>query len=186
MSGEIASFTLQGLPETVRRLEELPKRIEKRCMTKAVRAGAAPLVKAAKANAPRATGLFKRSLDSKIKSYGQGRVTLAIVGQKKTVTQRRKLRKGRGGISGRGDLVPVHFVEEPTRPHRIPKEGRGPLRLKLPSGQLAVVQSVEHPGTRGQHPIRRAADSAAGTAAQAFADKLSAEVEREAETLRSL
>jgi hypothetical protein len=183
---EIARVTLEGLPETVRKLAELPKRIEKRCMTKAVRAGAAPLVKAAKAAAPRLTGLFKRSLDSKVKSYAQGRVTVAIVGQKKQVTQRKKLRRGRGGISGRRDLVPVHFVEEDTRPHRIPKEGRGPLTLRLPSGQTVTVSSIQHPGTRGQHPLRRAADAASGVAAQQFTEKLRVEVDREVEALRSV
>jgi hypothetical protein len=179
------TVTLEGLPATVRRLRLLPDKIEKRCLSKAVRAGAAPLLKAARRNWPRLTGLSKRSLDQKVKSYRGGQVVVAIVGQAGAVKNRKKLRKGRGGISGRGDIVPVHFIEEGTKPHRIPKEGRGMLLLRLPGGGKVLVDHVQHPGTRGQHPIRRAADSAGGAAGEAFTAKLEAEVSRETDALRS-
>ena len=180
MAGPVTTVTLTGVPATVRKLLDLPAKIQARCMRKAVNAGGAPLVKAAKRFAPRLTGLFKRSLDQKIKSYRAGQVVVSIVGQKSEVKNRRKLRKGRGGISGRGDLVPVHFVEESTKPHRIPKAGRGPLVLRSRSGASVIVGSVQHPGTRGQHPIRRAADAAGEAAIEAFADKLTTEVDIEA------
>jgi hypothetical protein len=207
-------MTLVGLPETVKRLQALPDKIQKRAMSKAIRAGGNVFVKAAKRNAPRATGLFKRSLDQKVKSYRGGAVTISIVGQKSEVKSRRKLRKGRGGISGRGQLVPIHFIEEDTRPHRIPKEfrktqikttkehrdrmralglefrkwkveRRGPLVLRLPSGQQVIVDSIEHPGTRGTHPIRRAAESSYAAAGEAFAAKLRIETDAEVAKLAS-
>lgn len=180
MAGPAATIELEGLAETRQRLLQLPDRIQKRCMSKAVRAGGALFVKAAKRNAPRLTGLFKRSLAQRVKSYQAGKVVVSITGQQNTVKNRRKLRRGRGGISGRGDLVPIHFVEENTKPHRIPKEGRGMLILRNRSGGRVLVYSVvHHPGTRGQHPIRRAADSQAGAAAQEFAKKLAIEVDAE-------
>lgn len=183
----VTTITLVGLPQTLRRLQELPQKIQKRCMMKAVRAGGAPLLKAARRNWPRLTGLSKRSLDQKVVSYGAGRVVVSIVGQRKNalIRARAKLRKGRGGISGRGDVVPVHFVEEATKPHRIPKYGRGMLILRTPAG-LRAIDHVMHPGTRGQHPIRRAADSASGEAGQAFAAKLEQEVSREVDSMRTI
>lgn len=179
MAGPVAAMKLEGLPETRRRLIQLPDRIQKRCMSKAVRAGGALFVKAVKRNAPRLTGLLKRSLAQRVKSYQAGKVVVSITGQQNMVRNRRKLRRGRGGISGRGDLVPIHFVEENTTPHRIPKEGRGPLVLRSRSGASVIVGSVWHPGTRGQHPIRRAADSQAGAAAQELPKKLAIEVDTE-------
>jgi hypothetical protein len=180
VANTIATVTLEGLPATTRALAELPKRIAKRCMLKAIRAGGAPLIKAAKRAAPRATGLFVRSLDQRTVSYRGGQAVVSIVGQKKTVTSRKKLRKGRGGISGRGDLVPIHFVEANTKPHRIPLEGRGILLLQVPGKGLVAVDHVMHPGTRGQHPIRTAAETASQDAAARFADKLETEVAKEA------
>jgi hypothetical protein len=179
MAEPVVRLTIEGLPATIRKLGQLPFRMQKRAMAKAIRAGGNVFVKAAKRNAPRATGLFKRSLDQKVKSYRGGQIVVSITGQKSEVKNRRKLRKGRGGISGRGDLVPIHFVEEDTKPHRIPKEGRGPITLQLPSGQRVTVQSVQHPGTRGTHPIRRAADSSEGAAATAFGEKLRIETDAE-------
>jgi hypothetical protein len=178
----VTTITVQGLPATLRKLETLPGKIQKRSMQKAIRAGGAPFVRAARSNAPRLTGLFKRSLDQKIVSYRGGQVVISIVGQKSEVRARKKVRKGRGGISGRGDLVPIHFVEEGIRPHDIPKEGKGPIAIRTPSGRVAIVARIRHPGVKGRHPIRRAADSSAGAAVAAFEAKLSAEVDREAAT----
>jgi len=176
---ELASVKLEGVAETIQRLIALPDKIQKRCMAKAARAGGAPLVKAAKRYSPRLTGLFKRSLAQKVKSYQAGKVVISITGQQNEVRNRRKLRRGRGGISGRGDLVPIHFVEENTKPHRIPKEGRGPLTLRSRSGGQVIVGAVQHPGTRGQHPIRRAFDSANAVSLLEFQKKLATEVDAE-------
>ena len=194
MAGEIVSVTLQGLPQTIATLKTFPNKIQKRALVKAVRAGVRPLLVASRRNAPRRTGIFRASLDTKIKSYRDGVVQVGIVGQKKDKRAERavnreiragrsitgRLGRGRGGISGRGDLVPVHLVENPTKPHSIPKDGKGPIVLRLPSGARMVVQSVQHPGTRGSRPIARAADAATGEANSRFAEKLTIEVEAEA------
>ena len=199
---------LSGLPETTARLAGLPTKIQLGALRKSANAGAQPLLKAARRNAPRATGRFAKTLAVKIKQYRGGAVVVAIIGQEQKTKSLKKLRKGRGGISGRGGLVPIHFVEEDTRAHRIPKEfrktqlkttkeyrdrmralgkefrayqveKRKPLLLRLPSGQRVFVESIWHPGTKGQHPIRRAADAASVEASEAFATKLAQEVDRE-------
>lgn len=210
-------FTVQltGLPETVKRLQQLPTKIQLRAMRKAANAGTQPLLRAARRNSPRATGRFAKTLGAKVKQYRNGAVVVAIIGQEEKNKRLKKLAKGRGGISGRGGLVPIHFVEEDTRPHRIPKEfkktqlkttkeyrdkmraagkefrvykieRRQPMMLRLPSGQRVFVEKIYHPGTRGQHVIQRAADSAGGAAAEAFAAKLAQEVDREAAGIRNV
>jgi hypothetical protein len=220
----VVNITLSGLPATVRKLQALPDKIQRRAVGKAVRAGTRPLVIAARKNAPRSTGIFRASLDVKIKSYKSGTVQIGIVGQKteRAVSKMReimagkkltgKLGKGRGGISGGGDLVPVHFIEEGTKPHIIGAErlkrkqvattkawrdaqrAKGldprafrtfivqakPIVLRNRSGQVVFVGAVNHPGTRAEHPIRRAADEKASEAANRFAEKLESEVNAEA------
>lgn len=54
---------------------------------------------------------------------------------------------------------PFHLVDNPTRPHTIPKSRRGRAkRLKLPDG--GVRASVQHPGTSGKRSFPRAAAKA--------------------------
>lgn len=171
------TMRLEGLPATTAVLATLPRNIQKRSMSRATRAGGAPYVKAAKRNAPRLRGIFKRSLTLKVKSYRGGETHVAIAGQLKgNLRSIAKLRRARGGISGRGDVVPIHFVEEDIKPHVIP----GPVAIHTPSGRVVVVQSVQHPGTRGQHVIRQAAQQAEGESVRKFTEKLSTEVDREA------
>lgn len=179
------TMTLHGLPATVRKLEQLPQKISKGPVRKAVRAGGAPFVKASKRNAPRRTGIFKRSLTQKVKSYRGGVVTLSIIGQLKRarIKATKGLKKGRGGISGRGGVVPVHFVEEDIKPHRIPKEGTDDpfaFAFRSQGGRIVIVYEIHHPGTRGQHPIRKAAQEAERPGLAAFQQKLATEVDREA------
>jgi len=182
------TVTLEGLPATVRKLEQLPQKIQKGPVRKATRAGGAPFVKAAKRNAPRRTGIFKRSLTQKVKSYRGGVVTLSIIGQLKNakIKATKGLKKGRGGISGRGKVVPVHFVEEDIKPHQIPKEDSDDpfaFAFRSSGGRIVIVYKVEHPGTRGQHPIRKAAQEAEKPGLKKFQDKLEAEVDKEAASL---
>jgi hypothetical protein len=187
-------MTLQGLPPTLKKLAVLPDKIQKRATVKAIRAGAAPFVKAAKRNAPQSSGLFKRSLTSKIKSYRSGAVTLAIIGQLKSgrITATKKLKAGRGGISGRGDLVPIHLIENDVRPHAISAtmirgkqtggRWRGALRIAVPPVTLVYRRRVHHPGYTGRHPIGKAAAEAEAPALTAFTEKLRVEVDRESAT----
>lgn len=189
---ELASFQLEGLPETNRKLQQLGGKIEKKIIMKAMRAGAAPLVKGIKKFSPRRTGLFRRSLQAKLRWYSRSRVALAVIGQQKDVGQLhvRKIRKGRGGISGRGKVVPIHFIEEGTGPHRIPndnsKMGNIPMVFRLPSGRRIVVDHVDHPGSRAQHVVRRTADQYGLEAAEQFALKFEIEVDREIEAVKSV
>lgn len=176
------SMTLHGTATLIRRLEGFENKVAARILGKATRAGTAPFVKAAKSNAPKVTGIFKRSLTSVQRSYRAGRVKVGIVGQQKGKKFESK-KRGRGGISGRGDVVPIHFVEEDTRPHRI--ESDRPLAISA-NGNTVYRLSVDHPGTRGQHPIRKAAESSQATATIAFQAKLATEIDAEAARMEAL
>lgn len=212
MAGAI-SITLQGEAQTVRVLESLPVKIQERCLGKAVNAGAGPYLRAARANAPRQSGLFVRTLALKVKSYARSGAVVALIGQEKTrnfkglaAKVRARIKAGSvraGGISRRGDAVPIHLVESPTKPHRIPLEFRkvrlrittpagkrrsvyagversAPLRLRLPSGQTVYVDQVQHPGTRGSRFLGRAYEASTPEASARFESKLAEEVDREA------
>jgi hypothetical protein len=201
------TLKIDGMPATVRALEELPRNIQKLAIGKALRAGTAPTIKAARRLAPRATGLLKRSIVAKFKSYRGGAVQIEIIGQGSEVKNRKKLKAGRGGISGRGDIVPVHLVEEDTKPHGIPKtvrlkqiktskewrdaqraQGLAPRKyaqirrlykpLAIQAGGGVIYRgSARHPGTQGSHFLREASESTMGQTTQRFSEKLKTEVE---------
>ena len=166
-----------GIKRTQRALDELETRVRKKVLRKSVRAGGAVILKVERKHVPRMTGLLKRSLAQKVKSYKSGNV-IAIVGQKKgaKITARKKLRKGTGGISGRGDVVPIHLVDQPIQPHEITPTNARAMRI----GQDQFVGRVRHPGHRGRRFMWRAAGESRGPAISAFRTKTELEVNREA------
>jgi len=177
---------IEGVEDCVRALQTLPRNIQRRAVGKAVRAGGAPFTKAAKRNAPKRSGIFKRSLTSKQKSYKGGAHIVAIIGQQKgSRLQTKKAKRTRGGISGRGDVVPIHLVEMPTKPHAI--QAKTVMMFESADVDYGVdqvfVKRVQHPGTRGQQPMRKAAQEAERPGLAAFEAKLTAEVDKEAASL---
>jgi hypothetical protein len=203
-----AAVQIEGMRETLAVLEELPRRIQRRAITKAVRAGGNPLLKAARRNAPRKTGIFRRSLTSVIRTYPRTGSVVMIVGQSgasKTNRLREKIRargSHTGGISGRGDVVPSHFLEGDTRAHVITGArqkvrmvtttagGRRRARsvavgeiqgmLSWTQGGQIFARQVRHPGTRGTRFLARSAAETQSEAREAFAAKLRIEVDAEA------
>lgn len=159
----------------MRRLKEFPRRVEKRVLRKSIRAGGNPFLKTARSSAPRRNGLFKRSLALKVKVYPGGTV-VAIIGQRKNKRfNKAKLRlKKKGGISGAGELVPIHLVENAVKAHTIP----GPIRLGR-----SVVRNVRHPGHAGSGFLARAAATAQPKSQIAFQRKAEQEITNEARNL---
>jgi HK97 gp10 family phage protein len=81
-----ADIKLIGEKELKKYLDELPDKIKKRALRKAVTAGATPIVKAAKRNAPKESGLLKKSMTKKIKTYkGTGGAVVAVIGSDRGV-----------------------------------------------------------------------------------------------------
>jgi hypothetical protein len=173
----VVELKIEGLETTLRRLQAFPGRVQRKCLRKAVAAGASSVVKAVKARSPRSTGIFRRSIAAKIKGYQSGEIYVAIVGQADKIRSAKKVRAGRGGISGRGDIVPIHFVEEGVKPHQIPKEdGRGTRAIRLPNGRYYF--RIQHPGYAGKHPVARAADARTMIAPILIEKKLSELIDR--------
>lgn len=72
---------------------------------------------------------------------------------------------------------PLHLIERDTKPHAemsrranpASRRRSGPKALVTPYGPRA---SVQHPGTRGQHPFERAVDATAPDALRIFQREL--------------
>ena len=135
-------------------------------------------------------GTLKRSITQKIKQYGGSGVVLSVIGQRvdnggKGVGSTGK----KGGISGRGDLVPVHLVESRTKPHAI--RGRQNITLAYPvlafagdGGAVVIRRRVSRIRARAAAKFMdRAARSQTATAALRFREKLATEVTAEAAKL---
>lgn len=168
----VVELKIEGLETTLRRLQAFPVKVQKKCLRSAVAAGAVPLVRAAKAASPQRTGIFRRSLAAKVKGYQGGAIQVAIVGQADKIRSSKKVRAGRGGISGRGQIVPIHFVEDGTKPHVISRRFMRALGFPLSSGQMVFRGLVQHTGHAGRHVIRKAAETAGREAADRVERKL--------------
>lgn len=194
---------LTGLSQALQNLQQFERRVARKVLQKAVRAGAAPFVASVRKLAPRSNGALRRSLTQKIKTYPQTGTVVAIIGQnKKSAGRPKKIKGGSGGISGRGDLVPIHLVDQPVRAHSMfalsrsklakVKRARDATKLRqldgknwtatarLPGGWRTLQLKRQHPGHAGRRFIERAAREAGGSSTAAFTTKLEAEVMAEA------
>jgi HK97 gp10 family phage protein len=155
MAAAKGDMKLLGARELQALLAALPRGVAKRGLRAAVTAGATPITRAAKARAPRKSGLLKKAIGRKVKTYkeaGVGATAVAIVGARRDV---------RGEYRGR-PRVParyIHLVEKGTRPH----DG--------------------HPGTPATNFLEDAYRGNKAAAEAAAARKLAEVVEREARKL---
>jgi len=122
-------FTVKGLSELQRLLDELPAKMERNVLRGAMRAGSKPVLADAKNNVSVKSGTLRDGL--KIKTSARGGTV-------------------KGKVVATGDHAYVApWVEFGTNPHIIP----GPL--KLVSGW---IKDAEHPGARAKPFMRPALD----------------------------
>lgn len=183
-----AVFQLSGVPSTMRILNDLPKKQQKKILPKAARAAGGPFLKSVRANAPSMNKTLKRSMIMLVRRYRTG--AWAIIGQQKGKSRGKDVGRGvkrGGGISGRGDLVPVHLVENPTKAHEVQAKRAKALAFGFDrdTGKSNFARRIRHPGTRGQHFIRKSARQSESAAVRAFTDKLRTETLAEAGRLGS-
>lgn len=88
-------------------LDGLKNAVKNRILKKAVNKGCKIILKAAKAKAPRETGLLKKSLGSKVKVYRNTGVVVGIVGPRKGFRQEVLRKKGR--------WFPAMVISDPIR-----------------------------------------------------------------------
>lgn len=151
----MSEITVRGLSELQAFLDQLPAKIERNVLRGALRAGAKPVLEAAKAKAPVAPpsaknervyglreGALRESLRISVKVRG-GKVTASV----------------KAGGGKKGDVYYARFVEYGTRPHTIKARDGGAL-----SFGGGFLRSVEHPGARPRPFLRPALDTRAADA----------------------
>ena len=182
---------VEGVDSVIRKLRAFDKKVGKKIIRKATRAGGAVELKAVKRIMPKVNRGLQKSMVQKIKTYPASSTVVAIIGQdmgkvKGRGTNKRKRFKG-GGISGRGDTVPSHLLENPTKPHAITRRGDQINRWFTSSGpQFAWGSGINHPGTQGGNYIRRAEQSARAATKRAVETKLIIELARAADTIKAM
>lgn len=130
---------VKGLAELQRMLDTLPPKIERNIMRGAMRAGAAVIMRHAKAAVPVDAGLLRESLRVSARARG-GQVTATV-------------------IAGGPSTFYARFVEYGTKPHTITAKNRKGLSV----GGL-FFKSVDHPGARPRPFMRPAMDTQAQAA----------------------
>ena len=164
-------------------LAAIDAKIARKSVKDGVKRAGTKMLGRARSNAPRGkTGLFRRTLAKRDRSYGKGTRHISVVGQrykkqfpsKSRASARRKNHGLSTGLSGQGLVTPIHLIENRTRRHTIvPKRHRGPdawlawipRTVRGKNGRLRAggkrdilfAKKVLHPGTRGTKFLRRTA-----------------------------
>jgi HK97 gp10 family phage protein len=136
-----ASVTFKGGRELERLLAELPPAVARKVATKALRAGAKPLLAAEREKVPVATGELKKALKVRVTRTAE--------------TNRREVGVG---VRGKESRL-AHLVEFGTAPHPIEAQPGKKLAFTAKSGKRVVVTKVDHPGAKAQPFLRPAADT---------------------------
>lgn len=130
-----ARFVLDGGDELARKLSKLSGKVEIKLLARAARAAAKPIVKAARAKAPRESGLLVESLGTFVKRYKRSKTAVAIVGPRRNFRVRKRAQIT-GASKGREPANYAHLVEGGTRPHFQPHAIIGGI----------VFTAFHHPG----------------------------------------
>jgi HK97 gp10 family phage protein len=174
-----------GVQDTLNAFRDLPRAIRNRHMRIAMNAGAGVIRDTAVANAPKQSGLLKKSLKVKVRvpdaSYNvahHGRPAYAVIGPSRYVVGPTVKRGGKtklmgikratkyvlggGKVQTRSPSRYAHLVEKGTRKHNI-RPASGKL---LSDGNTVFGPLVYHPGTKARSFLAKAVSSS-GAAAQA-------------------
>lgn len=176
-----AGIKITGVDATMKKLDRFSGSVRRKIIRKAVRVGGKVHLDTAKQMAPRGTtGLFRRSMRQVVRSYAKKGVFISIVGQQKDkhfsdkakAVAARKTGGLSGGISGTGRVVPIHLVDQPTKPHRILSNSASEKPMAfLAGGSVRFARTVDHPGTAGHRFMERAESSSRQRARAAFTEE---------------
>lgn len=164
---------IRGGRELAQALQSFSPKFEKNVMRQALRAGAAVIRDAARANVPVDDGLLRKSV--RVSTSAKGGVIKAVI------------------KAGNAQAFYAHMVEYGTKPHLIKvREEDRPINYKLTQkrgvltrvsiktmnrhalriGNHFVGPSLKHPGARAKPFMRPALDDKSGAAVQAVSDKV--------------
>ena len=180
-----------GVQDCISAFRDLPRTVRNKHMRIAINAGAGVIRDAAVSNAPKESGLLKKSLKIKVRvpeaSHNPkhwGRPAYAVIGPArhvvsrvatvkgivKTITTRQAIRRsfGGGGFTQRRPARYAHLIEKGTRPHRI----KATNARVLSDGATVFGRAVKHPGTKAQSFLGKAVRSSGAAAQQKILRKL--------------
>lgn len=158
-------FKTTGVPELLKALQEIDKKVAKRALTKAVREAAKPILKAAKANVAVDTKTLKKSLGVKVKVYKGGSGVVGLVGIRKDkkgkpIKHKRKVGTTKAGKDIYQDPTKYgHLVEFGTRRHTVAK---GDRLARKDRKQSEMQTGKMHPGAKAKPFLRPALDNNQG------------------------
>jgi len=159
---DAGSIRVEGIEDTLRILGTLEAKIRRRVVTAAVRAGGKELLTRARAGAPRRTGALAKQLRQRVRFDRKSGTVTTRIWPKPTKSQRKK------GHSHRGSVV--HLVVEGTKAHKI----RGPVSF---NGR--TFSQVDHPGSRPNPFIDRAAKSGQAASVALFTRRFASKLQEE-------
>jgi HK97 gp10 family phage protein len=140
---------MKGDKALAKTLKRLGVRVQRRVMRQAVNAATTPIVKAARSRAPKRSGLLKKSLGKKVRTYAEKMTVVGIVGPRTNVVgehEGKKVRPAlyshlveRGFIAADGSFVPPQPFLEPAMAEA---EGQAVdiMREKLAAGVVKEAQ----------------------------------------------
>ena len=149
------SINIEGFEEIAKKLQELPKKLEKNILRSALNAGARVYANELKATAPKDSGALKRTIrvSSRIRKDKKGIEAVAKVGNRD---------KG---------VFYAHMVEFGTNAHAINAKQAPNLSFMI-GGKWVKTKQVLHTGTSARPFIRTAYDNKASQAVDAISSKI--------------
>lgn len=168
---------LTGQQQLFGKLDGLKGSLQRKILRRAVTDAAKVVRDRAKANVPIQSGLLRKSIGTKIKTYKTG-VVVAIIGARTGFKREVTVKGPRGSYTQlRNPVYYAHLVEFGTKPHALGKGST--LGWKGKKKSKARSQSgAQHPGTTGQHPLQRAWDQTKDQAVAIMQDRIAAEVRK--------
>lgn len=170
---------IDGADRLAEALRQIPKRVAKTALRKAVNAGGTVIAKAYRKNLPKkSTGLLRKSVKKKVKKSKKGEAYFAVVGGDFNITGTRNGRFYRPAMI-------THFWETGVKPHTVGtlrKIGRSKgLKMEgLTSAPGLIRQTAKLPGFQPSSPLERAVRSTAGTVRAAMDAKMAEAIEEAA------
>lgn len=169
---------IEGAETLQAMLKSLPAQVARRVLRPALNAEGSKVVTQSKQLVPKATGLYKRSIGKKTKTYTQSGNIIVIVGPRTGFRQ---------VIAGKphDPVKYAHLVEFGTKPHFLSGgKGHKLVQYRDSKGNLRFRQRRNytrrmHPGTRPQKSLTKAYKYGLVGAAERMAARMGLEIEKQ-------
>jgi HK97 gp10 family phage protein len=160
---------ITGAKELDRVLAALPKRLQRKVVTQALRAGAKPMLEAARNGIPVKSGLTRKDLKIRAIPAKESRApAIAIAGSSKK----------------KGMAYKMRFLEYGTGPHIIKVSKKKGRKKALAGGGVVFGKIVHHPGTPAKPFLRPAFDNNSARSLEIIGKELGQRIAAEAAKLR--